>query len=174
MKFLLLFIIFFTNLFASNFSDAIKLFEEKKYSQAYELFEKAFFEDMGNIEINFYLGRTAFELGLFKEAQVSFDRVLLMNENHTRAKLELGRTLLEKGSFLEAEKLFNEVYNSNPPEVVKQKIKFLLFQINQKKQKHYFNLVFSLGRGFETNINNSISFIWFNRVKNILSIMLNS
>ena len=157
MRFLLLFLFLVSNLFASNFSDALELFEEKKYLEAYELFEKAFFEDMGNIEVNFYLGRTAFELKLFKEAQVAFDRVLMMNENHTRAKLELGRTLLEKGSLLEAEKLLNEALNSNPPEIVKQKIRFLLFQINQKKKKHYFNLMVSLGRGFETNINNTVN-----------------
>jgi Tfp pilus assembly protein PilF len=140
---------------ASDFADGKIFFKNKEYEKAYISFEKAFFKDMANMEISFYLGRTAFELGNFKEAQVAFNRVLMNDENNLRVKLELGRIFLAQNNFIESEKIFREVLKEEIPQEVTKKINFMLKIIEDKKQKHYFNLAFILESGFETNINSS-------------------
>ena len=155
-KIVIIYLFTFLNIvFAQNIEVAKELFHKKEYSESYSILQKLFLEDMSNIEINFYLGRNAFELGKLNEAQIAFDRVLIYDENNLRAELELGRILLLKGNIEEAKVKFNRVLSFAPPEEVKENIKKLLIAIEDRESDNSFIAYLNLGVGFETNINSS-------------------
>jgi len=155
-KIVIIYLFTFLNIvFAQNIEVAKELFHKKEYSESYSILQKLFLEDISNIEINFYLGRTAFELGKLNEAQIAFDRVLIYDENNLRAELELGRILLLKGNIEEAKVKFNRVLSFAPPEEVKENIKKLLIAIEDRESDNSFIAYLNLGVGFETNINSS-------------------
>ena len=155
-KIVIIYLFTFLNIvFAQNIEVAKELFHKKEYSESYSILQKLFLEDISNIEINFYLGRNAFELGKLNEAQIAFDRVLIYDENNLRAELELGRILLLKGNIEEAKVKFNRVLSFAPPEEVKENIKKLLIAIEDRESDNSFIAYLNLGVGFETNINSS-------------------
>jgi len=139
----------------NSYSDGIKSFESKDYKSSYEIFNNLFQNDMLNAKVNYYLGRSAFELGLYEKALVAYERVLFEDENHQRVKLELSRVYIALDMREDAKALLNEVLDSNPPESVKENIKKLLAGIERKEAKSFFKIFVTAGFGYDSNINSN-------------------
>ncbi len=81
---------------AQNATESFKkgkyFFDNGKYQEAYDYFFKAFQEAPGNPNINFYLGRAAFEKGDYEAAVMAFDdeaqRYMPGGEEPIQKKLE--------------------------------------------------------------------------------------
>ena len=127
-------------------------FTEQKYDAAYDEFFQAFVNDPGNLNISFYLGRSAFESGRYEEAIMAYDRILMTTPNTPRVKLELARTHLRLGSRELAKQYFREVLATNPPEQVWKNIEEFLASIEKSERKHFFNGTLSIGYAKDDNI----------------------
>jgi len=83
--FLFLILIISTNIYASEsklyFKDKIEMgksyFKTANYEKSYEIFKNLFSDNPENQLINFYLGRSAFELKKYEEAVFTFQRLLI-------------------------------------------------------------------------------------------------
>lgn len=146
-----------TSLFASangdDFKSGVELFNSKDYKGALQKFEKAFKSDMSNPQISFYLGRSAYELGLYEKSLIAYERVLIHDENHIRTKLEVGRVYMMLKMFDEAKTEFYEVLDSNPPKSVKENVEKILASLEKLEKRSFLNYYVTLGLGHDSNIN---------------------
>lgn len=161
-KIVTLSILIHSTLFSSTyFDDGLQFFEKKDYTNAYKVFHQLFTDGNYRDNLDFYLGRSAFEVQKYNEALFAFDRVLIETENQVkidRVKLELARTHLALGEKETAKKIFQEVLDNNPPKSVRIKIQLILN--SQKKEvveRGEWNIFANLETGFETNINSQPS-----------------
>ncbi|EJF06945.1 hypothetical protein ThvES_00009360 [Thiovulum sp. ES] len=150
-------ILFSTFLFSSTFEEGKKYFDEKKFNEAFKVFSELSKVGDTNPDLDFYLGRSAFQVGEFKEALFAFERVLIEAEDQkkiNRTKLELARTHQQLGEKESAKALLNEVLMSNPPKPVQINIKKLLSSLEKKEEKALSVSLFAqiLG-GYEENVN---------------------
>lgn len=138
-----------------EYEQALKLFNEQNYQESYKILNILFRDNLDNPEINFYLGRSSFELKKYNEAIIAYERVLFQKPNSLRVKLELGRSFLLYKSYSEAKRLFNNIKNERTAseKIIKTVNKYLDI-IDSKTSKHNLNgvLIFSLRN--DTNLNN--------------------
>ncbi|MBI9089813.1 MAG: DUF560 domain-containing protein [Desulfobacterium sp.] len=136
----------------SHFTRGTLLFNAKDFNNAYDELFKAFVLDPGNSDINFYLGRAAFETGNYEMALMAFERVLMADPEAIRIKLEMGRTFALMGNGSHAKRYFNEVLATHPPNRVKQNINAFLQTITAREKKHFFNGFLALGCDWDDNV----------------------
>lgn len=148
---------------STDLDEALKLFNSGDFQNSYPLLQKLSESGSTANDLDFYLGRSAFEVGKYNEALFAFDRVLIeVDENNrakvNRVKLELARTHLALGERESAKELFSEVLAENPPQIVKDKIHSILEESKKSKKKSYkWNFFANLETGYEENINSQPS-----------------
>jgi|GEM_PF-1514239 len=177
--FLLLFIIVFStsSSFAATADQRFVLGKNElskgNFDKAYELLFLAFLGDPDNPDVNFFLGRTAFEKAMlaFKNndkesahssleaALMAYDRILIVQPDATRIKLEIARCHMQLGSFETAKQYFYEVLNSNPPDAVKKNVDYLLAAIAATEKRNFFSG--SASFGFDVDDNGRSSELYF-------------
>lgn len=130
----------------------IQFFKSGKYQQAYDTL-LAHVEDVPeNQELNFYLGRAAFEIGNYEMAVMAFERILIAKPDENRVKLEIARAFHMMNANEIARRYCKEVLSTNPPEAVKKNIiKFLAF-MDKSEQKHFFSGSLCVGVDWNNNV----------------------
>lgn len=134
------------------FQDGVKLFNAGQFQNACDQFLKAFEHDPGNLDLNFYLGRAAFEIGNYEMAIMAFERILISSPHENRVKLEIARAFQKLGANNTAIQYCMEVLASNPPEAVKNNINAFLAFIKKTEQTHFLNGQISTGIDWNNNI----------------------
>ena len=139
------------------------------FEKAYDLLFLAFLDDPANPDINFFLGRAAFEKAMvafqnddkdsahssLEAALMAFDRILIVQPNAVRIKLEIARCHMQLGSFQTAKQYFLEVLASNPPDAVKKNVDYLMAAIATTEKRNFFSSSVSLGFDFDDNARSS-------------------
>lgn len=139
-----------------QYQKALNVYKRKNYQLSYELFNELFFKDMGNILVNYYLGRSAYEIKEYEFAISAYDRILIAEPFNIRVRLELAQTYLQMQLYTQALKEFNTVLGSEKlPLKVQEKVIANVERIKQKQTKHFFNVTALLGIIYDSNINNS-------------------
>ncbi len=137
----------------TNFFDiGLYHFESGRFQDAYDNFFLALVDDPGNLELNFYLGRAAFQIKDYEMAVMAFERILLVSPNENRVKLELALAFQRLGSNDLARQYCREVLASKPPETVKNNIEKFLAHIDKTEQEHFINGQLSVGVDWNNNI----------------------
>lgn len=158
MRYLFVFIIHTALLFAgveseNEYEKGLTYYKAKDYEKAYQEFSKALYKDFSNQEINFYIGKSAYELGLYQEALLAYERVIILNNNHIRAHYELARISMLLHMDSRAKTELEIVLQTDPPQNVKDNIYELLKVLEQRKQNSFWNYALSLGIGYDDNVN---------------------
>lgn len=150
----------------SPFEQGKIFFQHQNYEKAYLAFYQAFMNDPTDLNISFFLGRSAFEHAMIaralgdketsqkrlEAALMAFDRVLIVQPGAIRVKLEMARCHMELGSLELAKHFFYEVLDSNPPQSVKDNVQLLLAAIASTEKLHYFSGMASFGISFDDNV----------------------
>jgi len=134
-----------------SFQDGVLLFNNSEFQKAYDVFSKLVRKDPSNMDLNFYLGRSAYESGDYETAIFAYDRMLIQNPELHRIKLEMARAYIQLGSYDEAERLFNEVLSTNPPQEVQDNIGLYLENITASRKNHNFKGNFLIGTAYDDN-----------------------
>ena len=135
-----------------HLSIGIELFKSKQFKESYERLVKAFELFPENQELNFYLGRAAFETGNYEMAIMAFERILITSPFEHRVKLEIARAFQKLGANNTAKQYCNEVLATNPPEAVKNNIKKFLIYIDKTEQKHFLTGQVMMGVDWNNNV----------------------
>jgi hypothetical protein len=145
---------------ATEFDDGLSLFQSGDYDRAYTVFNRLFENGDTTKDLDFFLGRSAFEIEKYNEALFAFDRVLIEIEGidkirENRTKLELARTHIALNEIETGKKLLKEVLASEPPESVEENIEKLLISLEKPKEmkKHTLQLFANISVGLEENVN---------------------
>lgn len=141
----------------SEYADALNQYKVKQYQKAYESFNVLFQKNLEDANVNFYLGRSAFELKKYSEAVLAFERVLFSKPDSSRAKLELARAYFMSRNFQEAKKFFLEVKaDTKVPKNVIVSIDKYLQMIDDNTQKHFINGALVIGVNYDNNVANGL------------------
>lgn len=134
---------------------AMQSYQNKNYKVALEEFLKIkSFSD--SAKIDYYIGRSYYELGDYEQALAAYERVAINEPNNKRVILETAQTYFMLGMYDEARSRFNIILaDPTVPEIVKSNILARLNSIDSKTKKHFTNFAVLLGYGFDTNINNT-------------------
>lgn len=125
----------------------------QEYDKAYEALYELFKKDPGDPELNFLLGRAAFENRDYESAVMAFERVLIVNPDADRVKLEMARCLYHLGSVETARQYFEEVLAAGPPPNVRDNILRYLSAIRASRKEHFISGRFTCGVEFNDNAN---------------------
>ena len=152
-----------TSAFILKFKLAIDHFKKKNFEDAYILLNQLFEKKADDLNINFYLGRSAYEIRKYHEAIVSYERFLFTEPNNNRVKLEMARSFFMANIIKESKRLFLEVKNdSKIPTVTSQIVDSYLKAIDEKESKHFVNGILMAGVIYDSNINNRSEHDTFN------------
>lgn len=121
----------------SEFEKGLTFFRNKKYPQALEVFQNLSKNNQDDKDLNFYIGRTLYELGEYESASSYFERVTIKDDTNLRAKLELAQTYLKLELFDAAVDNFNSVLQNDLPKMVRENIENRLSYIEDQKKKHF-------------------------------------
>lgn len=137
----------------TEFTNAVKLYENKDFKQAYVAFSKLVEQDYSSIENSFYFAQTAAKLHKNQQAITAYERILILQPNHTRAKLELAKLYYEQGDFFLSKQYFNDAKKDNIPDTVRINIDKYLDRIAKKTSKSKLSGTVIFGVGHDDNIN---------------------
>lgn len=141
----------------ADFATAKQLYEDKKYQQAYLLFNELAETDYASLEYSFYLAQSAAAIGKISEAIIAYERVLINHPSDTRSKLEIARLYYELGEYSLAREYFALALEDKPPQTVISKVKRFLTEIDGKTAPKSFTGVAIIGFGQDSNINSAPS-----------------
>lgn len=142
--------------FKEDYAQALQTYNRGDFQNAYTQFYALSAIAPENVEINFYLGRSALELKHYDEAVAAFDRVLMMNPSHARTKLELARLHFETKQYDIAQSLLDEVLTEQLPLTVAENVLSMKKAIDEQRQKHTFGGALILAWDYDTNIGNDV------------------
>ena len=128
-----------------------RLLGELRFEEAYTRLFAAFERRPDDPEINFLLGRAAFEKGDYEAAIMAFDRVLIVHPEAMRVKLELARCYYRLASYATARHYLQEVLDAGPPEAVKSNILVMLDRIQERERRHFLHGSLVLGLSHDDN-----------------------
>jgi len=151
------------------YDEALKLFKDANYEEAYKKFTDLLQDDYANKEVNFYLARSAFESGKLEIALSAYERILLYYPNEQRIRLEYARVLFLLGLATQSKEEFQVVLDTNPPKEVAKKINSYLIALEPKYIRNTMSGSLSVGVQHATNVNNTSS----NTILNIPALGLN-
>ena len=135
---------------------ALKNFRSKNYEKAYEQFNSLFLSNMGDILTNYYLGRSAYELGKYEFALSAYDRILIAQPENTRVRLEMAQTYFKMKLYTQAISEFNLVLEDKKiPTSVKKSIQAKIKYMQDLQKKHYVNATAIAGILYDSNINST-------------------
>lgn len=140
-------------LFLQQYKEAILLYKKKEYEKAYERLNILFETNLDNANINFYLGRSAYELQKYHEAIIAYERVLFAKPESKRAQLEMARAYFMAGQYEEAKKYFLKLHTSKDISLkLKKAIEKFLVTIDENIQKNFVNGILLAGVQYDSNI----------------------
>ena len=136
------------------YKKAVKVFKNKNYKESVNLFNQLFDIKGDDSRVNFYLGRSYFELKEYESAIGAYTRILITTPESIRTKLEVARCYYSLKMYADAKIAFTEIQKEKIPKSVRKNITKYLVIINEKLKKHTFGGIFIAGIMYESNINN--------------------
>lgn len=135
-----------------SYVNALEYFKKRDFKKSYTLFDELFFNNMDNILINYYLGRSAYEIKDYEMALSAYDRILIQDSQNQRVRLELAQTYLAMKLLVQAKKEYETVLLNDIPLTVRDRIKMNLEYISNLEKKHFFNAAMFLNIIYDSNI----------------------
>lgn len=139
-----------------DYTQALTLYKQKKYQDSYIILNNLFEQNLDDANINFYLGRSAFEMKKYHDAIIAFERILFSNPESSRTKLELARAYFITKQYGEAKKRFLEVQeDTNVPQNIRDAVAKFLLAIENSTKKHFLNGIVLFGLNYDSNVKNT-------------------
>jgi len=138
----------------SQYKTAMKHYKAKEYRESYNIYSKLYLSKLSDSKMNFFFGRSAFEIGEYKVALAAFERVSMLDPKNIRNRLEMARTLYMLKMYDEASLEFQAVLEYQIlPDNVRTKVELYLSNIQKMDKKSYFSGMIDLSVLYDSNVN---------------------
>lgn len=137
-----------------TYSTAMKAYNAKDYETSYTLLSKLYLTKLSDVNLNFNLGRSAYETGHYEAALAAFERVEMLDATNFRNKLEKARTYFMLKMYEDSELTFKEVL-ANPmiPQNVRTNIELYMSKVSKAQQKSFTYVSIAADVLFDSNVN---------------------
>jgi len=142
-----------SNIKKSDYNIALQAYNNQNYTLSYKLFHELFYKDLENINVNFYLGKSLFELKKYNEAISAYERILIKQDS-SRVTFEIARCYLKQKNYLEARDTFLTLKNGIVSIELSNAIDKYLEEINSKLEKNSINGLVIFGISYDSNLKN--------------------
>ena len=132
-------------------AEALTLYYDGKFAQALPMF-KSISADVETMDIMWWLGTSAMQTGDMKLAIDKFKKMLVVDPGLHRVRLELAGLYFRMNQYKEARQELDIVKKANPPKDVQTNIDRLLAAIDESTRKVIFNVRFSQGVQWDSNV----------------------
>ena len=132
-------------------AEALTLYYDGKFAQALPIFN-SISADVETMDIMWWLGTSAMNTGDTKIAIAKFQKMLAVDPGLHRVRLELAATYFQAKQYNEARRELEIVKQSKPPQDVQKNIDRLLAAIDESTKKVFWNVRFSQGIQWDSNI----------------------
>jgi tetratricopeptide (TPR) repeat protein len=146
-------------IFETKYNRALELFQKEAFLKAFTAFKELFWVNLEHIDVNFYLGRSAFELDDYDTAIASYERILILDPNHMRTRLEMARTYFKLEMYEQAQVEFDKVLLLPIPEQVRENINYYISYIEQNRKRSFLNVLVGVGQLSDDNVNNGNEYL---------------
>ena len=136
------------------FQEAVSYFNAKNYKKSFELISTIFLRHLSDEQMNFYLGRSAFELKMYDIALSAYERILIAKPDNLRTRLESARTLFYLKSFKDSKKEFASIAKLELSKNVRANVERYLGLLKKLTQKKSLSGMFMGGVSYDSNANN--------------------
>ena len=136
------------------FQDAVSNFNAKNYQKSFELLSTIFLRHLSDEQMNFYLGRSAFELKMYDVALSAYERILISKPDNLRTRLEAARTLFHLKSFKDSKKEFASIAKLDLSKNVRANVERYLLLLEKLTKKKSLSGMFMGGISYDSNANN--------------------
>lgn len=136
------------------FQEAVFNFNSKNYKKSFELISTIFLRHLSDDRINFYLGRSAFELKMYDIALSAYERILISKPDNLRTRLESARTLFHLKNFKDSKKEFAVIAKLELSKNVRANVERYLGLLEKLTQKKSLSGMFMGGFSYDSNANN--------------------
>jgi tetratricopeptide (TPR) repeat protein len=133
-------------------AEALTFFYDNKHGQALPIF-KEIAEQVETMDIMWWIGTTAMSTGNICLAITEFKKMLDIDPSLNRVRLDLALAFFKLGYYDYAREELKKVEAARPPEAVQQNIDKLFAAIAEKTRKVSWNIRFSQGITYDTNVN---------------------
>lgn len=143
---------------SNNYISASVMYNTKQYNESYKLFHELFLKNNYNLNINYFLAKSAFFIKKYDEATAAFERVLILKPDFNQARYDYARILYKLNQKNEAKSEFTKLLKTKINKKTKSNIKNYLKNIKQKKKKKRIsgNATVLLGLSRSSNVNNGL------------------
>ncbi len=154
-------LLFQTVIFASDIGSSIeqqyeiakKAYKNKKFNESYEILSKLYLTRLSDKELNFYLGRSAYETGHYEIALAAYERVQMMDSGNIRNKLEMARTYFMLKMYEDSEALFKDILkNPNLPENVRRNVELYVAKVTGAQKKSFTYATINVDWMYDSNV----------------------
>jgi len=130
---------------------ALTLYYDRKFALALPIFLELA-DKAETMDIMFWLGTSAGQVGETKLAIEKFQKMLAIDPGLHRVRLELAAVYFSMGRDADARRELQTVLDSNPPAAVKANIDQMMFAIDERTRKLFWNFRLSSGYMWDDNI----------------------
>jgi len=135
----------------SKLSEALTLYYDGKYGQALPIFN-AIASEVETMDIMWWIGTSAMRSGELNLAAKKFQEMLAINPGLQRVRLDLAAVYFQLGRYEEARRELEAVKATRPPDPVLKNIDQLLAAITEATRKYSWNVRFSQGIQYDSNV----------------------
>ncbi len=135
----------------NKLAEALILYYDGKYGQALPIFNEIA-SQVETTDIMWWIGTIAMNTGNLELAIRKFQQMLSADPKLHRVRLELATVYFQLGKYQEARQELETVKASSPPEAVQANIDKLLAAIHEATRKFMWNIRFSQGVQYDSNI----------------------
>ncbi len=138
----------------AQYDEALKSYKAKDFKNSYKILSKIYLSNLSNANLNYYLGRSAYETGRYEMALAAFERVEMLDPSSLRNKLEMARTYYMLKMYEDSELAYKEVLdNPNIPENVRTNIELSLSNVSKVQQKSFTYANLKIDWLYDSNVN---------------------
>jgi len=136
------------------YEEAKKFYASKEYTRSYAILSTLYLEALDDPKLNFYLGRSAYEVGELSAAIAAFERVMMLEPDNVYNRVELARAQQSAGLSSEAEEGFAKVVQyPGLPQNVRDQVEYYLSAIAKQRQRSFFSATARAGFLYDSNVN---------------------
>ncbi len=141
---------------SNEYITASTMYNTMQYKQAYEMFYKLFLKENHNLNINYFLAKSAFSLEMYDEATAAFERVLILKPEFNQARYDFARVLYKLKQKKEAKAEFEKLLKADITKNTKEDIKKYLKVLNKKRNRVNGTANIMIGLSRSSNVNNGL------------------
>ncbi|MCK9490889.1 MAG: surface lipoprotein assembly modifier [Sulfurimonas sp.] len=137
-----------------KYKQAVEFYNLKDYKASYEILREIYLQKLSDANLNFYLGRSAFEIGNYEMALGAFERVEMLDPASLANKLQMARTYFMLKMYEDSEIAFKEVLeNPNLPQNLRTNVELYLSSVTKVQQKSFTYATINLDWIYDSNVN---------------------